>query len=63
MNNSRLQKERSQAIRLKNAYNRMLEFEKERQHDRYERVQRSQINSQQKTKRIASNFQQAENIR
>lgn len=46
MEKSRLQKEKSQAIRLKNAYNRMLEFEKERQHDRYERVQRSQINSQ-----------------
>ena len=35
---SKLQKEKAQAQRLKNAYERMLEFERERQADRQERA-------------------------
>ena len=50
MENNQLQREQAQAKRLKNAYERMLAFERERQTERQERELRKKIASSQRNR-------------
>ena len=60
---SRIQREQAQGQRLKLAYDRMLQFESERQNEKADRAKQSEHLSIKKTSIMAKKFQMAENIR
>ena len=61
--NSKMAKDQSQAMKLKNAYERMLAFERERLEDKKAKNIRKHITSARKNRQLAQNYQLAETIR